>query len=54
VEQQVLAHGVTAVRLETNRTLTEAIGLYRNSGFREVPRFNDEVYGDHFFEKRLG
>jgi len=53
VEQQVLARGVTTVRLETNRTLTEAISLYRNAGFREVPRFNDEVYGDHFFEKQL-
>lgn len=53
VERQALAHGVDTLRLETNRTLTEAISLYRDSGFTEVERFNDEIYGDHFFEKRL-
>jgi len=53
VERQALSHGVDTLRLETNRALTEAIGLYRDSGFREVERFNDEIYGHHFFEKRL-
>jgi hypothetical protein len=33
--------------------LTEAIHLYRNSGYQEVPRFNDEPYAHHWFEKRL-
>ena len=47
-------HGAHAVRLETNRTLVEAIAMYRSSGYREVPAFNDEPYGDHWFEKRLG
>jgi hypothetical protein len=41
------------VRLETNKALVEAIALYRSSGYTEVPAFNDEVYGDHWFEKRL-
>jgi hypothetical protein len=41
------------VRLETNAALTEAIGLYRRSGYREVAAFNDEPYADHWFEKRL-
>lgn len=41
------------VRLETNRTLSEAIAMYRSSGYVEVPPFNDEPYGDHWFEKRL-
>jgi DNA-binding MarR family transcriptional regulator/GNAT superfamily N-acetyltransferase len=45
--------GVGAVRLETNRSLTEAIGLYRASGYREIPAFNDEVYAHHWFEKEL-
>jgi DNA-binding MarR family transcriptional regulator/GNAT superfamily N-acetyltransferase len=53
VERQALLHGVRTLRLETNRALTEAISLYRNSGFTEVERFNDEIYGDHFFEKEL-
>jgi DNA-binding MarR family transcriptional regulator/GNAT superfamily N-acetyltransferase len=41
------------VRLETNRALPEAIAMYRSSGYREVDRFNDEIYGHHFFEKDL-
>jgi DNA-binding MarR family transcriptional regulator/ribosomal protein S18 acetylase RimI-like enzyme len=45
--------GASAVQLETNRSLTEAIALYRASGYAEVPRFNDEIYGDHWFAKRL-
>jgi DNA-binding MarR family transcriptional regulator/GNAT superfamily N-acetyltransferase len=46
-------HGARATRLETNRTLTEAIALYRSNGYREVPAFNDEPYAHHWFEKRL-
>jgi DNA-binding MarR family transcriptional regulator/ribosomal protein S18 acetylase RimI-like enzyme len=41
------------LRLETNRSLTEAIGLYRAAGYREVAAFNDEPYADHWFEKVL-
>jgi DNA-binding MarR family transcriptional regulator/GNAT superfamily N-acetyltransferase len=41
------------LRLETNKALTEAHALYRGSGFREVPRFNDEPYAHHWFEKTL-
>ena len=46
-------HGHTSVRLETNRALPEAIAMYRTAGYREVERFNDEVYGHHFFVKDL-
>jgi DNA-binding MarR family transcriptional regulator len=53
LEQQAREHGVRTVRLETNRTLTEAIALYRSSGYREVAAFNTEPYADHWFEKRL-
>jgi DNA-binding MarR family transcriptional regulator len=41
-------------RLETNRNLTEAIQLYKASGYVEVEPFNDEPYAHHWFEKRLG
>ncbi len=41
------------VRLETNRSLREAIRLYESSGYREVAAFNDDPYADHWFEKRL-
>ncbi|MDA0163654.1 bifunctional helix-turn-helix transcriptional regulator/GNAT family N-acetyltransferase [Solirubrobacter ginsenosidimutans] len=40
-------------RLETNRSLTEAIGLYRAAGYEEVAPFNDEPYAHHWFGKRL-
>lgn len=45
--------GARRVRLETNRHLTEAIGLYRSHGFEEVAPFNDEAYADYWFEKEL-
>jgi GNAT superfamily N-acetyltransferase len=54
LERHALEHGSSTVRLETNRTLTEAISLYRSAGYREVAAFNDERYADHWFEKRLG
>jgi DNA-binding MarR family transcriptional regulator/GNAT superfamily N-acetyltransferase len=55
VELEGLAgeHGVRTLRLETNKSLVEAIALYRSSGWREVPAFNDERYAHHWFEKRL-
>jgi DNA-binding MarR family transcriptional regulator/GNAT superfamily N-acetyltransferase len=53
LEQQARRAGARAVRLETNRALTEAIALYRSSGYREVAAFNAEPYADHWFEKRL-
>jgi len=46
--------GFRVVRLETNRALREAIALYRTTGYREVPPFNDEPYAHHWFEKRIG
>lgn len=53
LERRAKAFGACCVRLETNRTLTEAIRLYKQTGYVEVPRFNDEPYADHWFEKRL-
>jgi hypothetical protein len=45
---------VRTVRLETNKTLVEAISLYRSTGYVEVPPFNDEPYAHHWFEKHIG
>jgi DNA-binding MarR family transcriptional regulator/N-acetylglutamate synthase-like GNAT family acetyltransferase len=53
LERRARKAGARVVRLETNRSLTEAIQLYRASGYREVDAFNDEPYADHWFEKRL-
>ena len=54
LEAHAASHGARALRLETNRALTEAIGLYRAAGYREVAPFNDEPYAHHWFEKTLG
>jgi ribosomal protein S18 acetylase RimI-like enzyme len=45
--------GAHVVQLETNRALHEAIALYKSAGYHEVPAFNDEQYGDHWFEKSV-
>jgi DNA-binding MarR family transcriptional regulator/GNAT superfamily N-acetyltransferase len=52
---EMIAHeaGLTRLRLETNRTLTEAQALYRAEGYQEVKPFNTEPYAHHWFEKRL-
>jgi DNA-binding MarR family transcriptional regulator len=53
LESRATARGIRLLRLETNRTLAEAIGLYRSAGYRDVPAFNDEPYAHHWFEKEL-
>jgi DNA-binding MarR family transcriptional regulator/GNAT superfamily N-acetyltransferase len=45
--------GISTLRLDTNKALPEAIALYRNSGWTEIDRFNDDPYPDFFFEKKL-
>jgi DNA-binding MarR family transcriptional regulator/GNAT superfamily N-acetyltransferase len=54
LEACALRSGASIVRLETNRTLVEAIAMYRSAGYSEVPRFNDEPFAHHWFEKHLG
>jgi DNA-binding MarR family transcriptional regulator/GNAT superfamily N-acetyltransferase len=53
LEEHARRAGARVARLETNRSLTEAISLYRRSGYEEVDAFNDEPYAHHWFEKRL-
>jgi DNA-binding MarR family transcriptional regulator/GNAT superfamily N-acetyltransferase len=53
LEQHAHQRGVGVLRLETNRSLREATGLYRSAGYAEVEAFNDEPYAHHWFEKRL-
>ena len=45
--------GITLLRLDTNSALPEAGQLYRTTGWREIPRFNDDPYPDLFFEKQI-
>jgi GNAT superfamily N-acetyltransferase len=53
LERVARQSGARVVRLDTNRTLTEAIALYKSAGYKEVPAFSDEPYAHHWFEKRL-
>jgi DNA-binding MarR family transcriptional regulator/GNAT superfamily N-acetyltransferase len=53
LESEAARNGSRMVRLETNKSLTEAIALYRSAGYVEVDPFNDEPYAHHWFEKRL-
>jgi len=53
LERYAAERGWTAVRLDTNRNLTEAIAMYRRAGYREVEAFNTEHYAHHWFEKHL-
>jgi GNAT superfamily N-acetyltransferase len=53
LEARAAARGDRSVRMETNRSLREAIALYRSDGYAEVPAFNDEPFADHWFAKRL-
>jgi DNA-binding MarR family transcriptional regulator/GNAT superfamily N-acetyltransferase len=53
LEDRARAGGASVVRLDTNRTLTEAISLYHSLGYAEIPAYNDEPYAHHWFEKWL-
>jgi GNAT superfamily N-acetyltransferase len=53
VEQQALADGVTALRLDVRADLVEARALYTRYGYREAPAFNDSPYADHWLRKTL-
>jgi DNA-binding MarR family transcriptional regulator len=53
LEEHARRRGVDVLRLETNHSLSEAIGLYRSHGYREVTPFNDEPFAHHWFEKTI-
>jgi DNA-binding MarR family transcriptional regulator/N-acetylglutamate synthase-like GNAT family acetyltransferase len=53
LEAQARALGHETVRLYTNRSLAEAKSMYRARGYVEIPRYNDDPYANHWFEKRL-
>jgi DNA-binding MarR family transcriptional regulator/GNAT superfamily N-acetyltransferase len=53
LEEQARVLGHDVVRLYTNRSLDEAKAMYRGRGYVEIPRYNDDPYANHWFEKRL-
>jgi GNAT superfamily N-acetyltransferase len=54
LEAASLELGHERLRLDTNRALREAIGLYAARGYRPIGRYNDNPDATHFFEKHLG
>lgn len=52
-EARALDLGMKVLRLDTNSALPEARRLYEQSGWIEIPRFNDDPYPDLFFEKDI-
>ena len=53
LESDAVTSGASMAHLETNKTLVEAIALYRSAGYVEVPAFNEEPFAHHWFEKQL-
>jgi GNAT superfamily N-acetyltransferase len=53
LEARAAALGHETVRLYTNRSLTEAIAMYRRRGYAEIPRYNEDPNATHWFEKHL-
>lgn len=53
LEARAVQHGRDLLRLDTNKALSAAIGLYHSCGYEEIPAFNAEPYADHWFEKRI-
>src|SRR5215469_8804858 len=53
LERTAAALKLRAIRLDTNGSLAEALRLYRESGYREIARYNDNPYAQHWFEKSL-
>jgi len=52
IEEQAARMGLATLQLDTNSALTEARALYARNGYREIPRYNDNPYAHHWFEKR--
>jgi DNA-binding MarR family transcriptional regulator/GNAT superfamily N-acetyltransferase len=53
LEAVALEHGLSLVRLDTNKALPEAIALYQSSGYVETERYSQNPYAHYWFEKKL-
>jgi len=53
LEQEGRSLGCSIVRLDTNSALSEAIAMYSSSGYRSIPRYNDNPFARRWFEKHL-
>jgi GNAT superfamily N-acetyltransferase len=53
LESEARLAGRARVVLDTNRTLAEAIAMYRRLDYQPIERYNDNPYAHHWFEKLL-
>ncbi|MGV3714263.1 GNAT family N-acetyltransferase [Pseudolysinimonas sp.] len=53
LERRAADLGATEVVLDTNERLEAAQGLYRSSGYVDVPPYNDNPNATHWFRKPL-
>ncbi len=53
LEQCARDGGANVAHIETSAVLTEALAMYRSTGWVEIAPFNDEPFADHWLEKRL-
>jgi ribosomal protein S18 acetylase RimI-like enzyme len=53
LEAEIQVAGRSIVVLDTNRSLTEAIAMYRACGYEEIDRYNDNPYAQLWFAKSL-
>lgn len=51
LESRAANEGFKVIRLDTNGTLKEAQALYAKRGYREIDRYNDNPFAEHFYEK---
>jgi GNAT superfamily N-acetyltransferase len=53
LERQAVVLGARVAVLDTNASLVAAQGLYRSSGYHEIPAYNDNPNATHWFAKDL-
>jgi DNA-binding MarR family transcriptional regulator/GNAT superfamily N-acetyltransferase len=53
LERDAAGRGIATMRLGTHRVLAEAIALYRQCGYTEIPRYDDSPYNQLAFAKPL-
>ncbi|MCY7325343.1 MAG: GNAT family N-acetyltransferase [Microbacteriaceae bacterium] len=53
LEARARAFGASELVLDTNEAQQAASGLYRSSGYGEIPPYNDNANATHWFAKNL-
>jgi ribosomal protein S18 acetylase RimI-like enzyme len=53
LEQQIVLAGRRSALLDTNSSLTRAVGLYESRGYERVPDYNGNADADVWFSKPL-